>query len=62
MASILIGALLLSNIINKHFERPEYKELVEFDKFVETWEGQDFVIIIDGKRYEVRINREDVKE
>ncbi len=59
---VLLGAVLISNIINKHFNKPEYEQQVLFNKHIKAIEGKEFIITIDGKEYKVEVKEGDVVE
>ena len=62
MVIVLVGALAVSNIINRKFEKPEYEQQVLFNKHLRSIEGKEFIIIIDGKEYKVAVKEGDVAE
>lgn len=59
---VIAGSLVVSNIINRHFERPEYEQEVMFNKHIKAIEGKEFIITIDGKEYKVTVKEGDVAE
>ncbi len=59
---VLAGAMMVSNTINRHFNRPEYEQEVMFNKHIKSLENKKFIITIDGKEYKVTVKEGDVAE
>jgi hypothetical protein len=57
---ILFVVIFCSIKIYENVSNPIYKELVEFDKLIETLKDKEFIITIDGKEHKFMVK--DVQE